>query len=140
MSYLGMQYIIKMMGMSSTRSIVVCGDMVRFGQKIMQEKQKVKPKFHCNAKYLASGLVLGNTPDASILHWGYQHVGILQPTQTLKFALPPTPNPNASQWNIGVVGTQPKIFALAVYISCFLCRFHLRWVANANTVFSGIWA
>ena len=51
-----------------------------------------------------------------------------------------TPNPNASQWNIGVVGTQRKIFALAMYISCFLCRFHLLLVANANTVFSGIWA
>ena len=86
------------------------------------------------------GLALGNAPNASILRWGYQHVGILEPTQTLKFALPPTPNPSASQWNIGVVGTQRKIFALAMYISCFLCRFHLRLVANVNTVFSGIWA
>ena len=83
---------------------------------------------------------MGNTPKASILRWGYQHVGILEPTQTLKFALPPTPNPNDSQWNIGVVGTQCKIFALAMYISCFLCRFYLRLLANANTVFSGIWA
>ena len=68
----------------------------------------LKPIFHCNANYL--GLALGNAPNASILHWGYQHVGILEPTQTLKFALPPTPNPNASQWNIGVVGTQRKHF------------------------------
>ena len=29
------------------------------------------------------GLALGSTPDARILHWGYQHVGILEPTQTL---------------------------------------------------------
>ena len=86
------------------------------------------------------GLALGNAPNASILRWGYQHVGILEPTQTLKFVLPPTPNPNASQWNVGVVGTQCKIFALAMYISCFLCRFLLLLVANANTVFSGIWA
>ena len=50
------------------------------------------------------------------------------------------PNPDASQWNIGVVGTQRKIFALAMYISCFLCRFHLRLVANANPVSGGIWA
>ena len=89
---------------------------------------------------LRRGLALGNAPNASILHWGYQHVGILEPTQTLKFALPPTPNPNASQWNIGIVGTQRKIFALAMNILCFLCRFHLRLVANANPVSGGIWA
>ena len=29
------------------------------------------------------GLALGNAPNARILRWGYQHVGILQPTQTL---------------------------------------------------------
>ena len=86
------------------------------------------------------GLALGNAPNASILRLGYQHVGILESTQALKFALPPTPNPNASQWSIGVVGTQCKILPLAMYISCFLCRFHLRLVANANTVFGGTWA
>ena len=58
----------------------------------------------------------------------------------LNLHYPPTRNPNASQWNIGVVGTKRKIFALAMFISCFLCRFHLRLVANVNTVFSGIWA
>ena len=41
MSYLDMQYIIKMLGMSSTCSIVVCGDMVRLEKKRMLEKQKV---------------------------------------------------------------------------------------------------
>ena len=36
----------------------------------------------------------------------------------------------------------PLAFGLAVgmYISGFLCQFHLRFVANANGVFSGIWA
>ena len=29
------------------------------------------------------GLALGNAPDARFLCWGYQHVGILEPTQTL---------------------------------------------------------
>ena len=29
---------------------------------------------------------------------------------------------------------------LAMYISCCLCQFCLRWVANANAFFSGIWA
>ena len=52
----------------------------------------------------------------------------------------PTPNPDAGQWNIGVVGTQRKIFASGMYISFFLCRFHLRLVPNANPISGGIWA
>ena len=73
----------------------------------------LKPIFHCGAKYLASGV--GITPNARILRWRYQHVGILEPTQSFKFAsppmpnlnfaLPPTPNPDASQRNIGGVGS-----------------------------------
>ena len=65
----------------------------------------VKPIFHCNAKYLASGVGVGLCPDARILRWRYQYAGILEPTQSFKFALPPTPNPDASQWNIGCVGS-----------------------------------
>ena len=38
------------------------------------------------------GLALGNAPNARILGWRYQHVGILEPTRTVKFASPPTPN------------------------------------------------
>ena len=86
------------------------------------------------------GLALGNAPDARILRWRYQHVGIFWRYLTLKFALSPTPTPDASQWNIGCVGSQRKMLALAMYISCFLCRFHLRLVANANPISSGIWA
>ena len=57
------------------------------------------------------GLALGNAPDTRILRWRYQHVGIFwrylrlqSPTPILKFALPPTPTPYASQWNIGGIG------------------------------------
>ena len=77
------------------------------------------------------GLALGNAPNARILGWRYQHVGILEPRRTfklaspltpnLKFAFYPTRNPNTSQWNIDCVGSQCKILALAMYISCFLC-------------------
>ena len=70
-----------------------------------------KPIFHCDAKFWRRGLALGNSPDARLLHWGYQHVGIFwryprrqSPTPILKFALAPTPTPDASQWNIGGVG------------------------------------
>ena len=45
------------------------------------------------------------------MHGRYQHVGIFwhyprrqSPTPMLKFALLPTPTPDASQWNIGGVG------------------------------------
>ena len=62
------------------------------------------------------------------------------PTPNLEFALAPTPTPDASQWNIGGVGSQCKILALAMSIEFFLCRFHSRWVANANPISSGIWA
>ena len=67
------------------------------------------------------GLALSNAPDARILRWGYQHVGILEPTQTLKFALAPTPTPDASQWNIGGVGPSGVGHVYFMYISCCLC-------------------
>ena len=39
-----------------------------------------------------------------------------------------------------VLGLLALGLALGMYISGFLCQFHLRLVANANAVFSGIWA
>ena len=67
------------------------------------------------------GLVLSNAPNASILRWRYQHVGIFWRYLTLKFAFSPMPTPDASQWNIGCVGSQRKMLPLAMYISCFFC-------------------
>ena len=64
----------------------------------------------------------------------------LPPTRNIKFALPPTQNPNASQWNIGCVGSPMQNFCVGHVHFMFLCQFHLCWVANANAVFSGIWA
>ena len=101
--------------------------------KLGHSFQSLQPIFHCNAKYLASG----NAPDARILHWRYQHVGIFWRYLTLKFAFSATPTPDASQWNIGCVGSQRKMLAMAMYISCFLCRFHLRLVPKANPISSG---
>ena len=110
----------------------------------------LKPIFHCDAKYLASGSVLGNAHDARILRWRYQHVGILEPTQTFKFASPPTPNlkialprpqpPTPVSGILVALGPQRKIFALGMNISCCLCQFHLGRAPNANSFFSGIWA
>ena len=72
--------------------------------------------------------------------WKFAFPDAKPPTPNLKFALAPMPNPDASQWNIGCVGSQSKMLALAMYISCFLCRFHLRLVPNANPISGGIWA
>ena len=84
---------------------------------------------------LRRGLALGNGPDARILRWRYQHVGTFWRYLMLKSAFSPTPTPDASQWNIGCVGSQRKMLASGMYISCFLCRFHLRRVPNANPFF-----
>ena len=86
------------------------------------------------------GLALGSAPDARILHWRYQHVGIFWCYLTLKFASPPTPNPNAIQWNIICIGYLALGLALAMYISFFLCPFHLRCIAyfQWNMGFRGV--
>ena len=55
------------------------------------------------------GLALGNAPNTRILRWRYQHVGIFWRYLTLKIASPSTPTPDASQWNIGGVGSQTQI-------------------------------
>ena len=36
----------------------------------------LKPIFHCDAKPFALGPCVGLDPNATILHWGYKHVGI----------------------------------------------------------------
>ena len=97
---------------------------------------RLKPIFHCDAKYLASGVGVGQCPRR-------QNFALEIPTCWYILALSNAKIcvfPDASQWNIGCVGSQRKILALAMYISCFLCRFHLRLVPNANPISSGIWA
>ena len=42
----------------------------------------------------------------------------LPPTPDLKYALPPTPTPDASQWNIGGVGFSGVGHVHFMYISC----------------------
>ena len=63
------------------------------------------------------------------------------------FASALTPTPNASQWNIGGVGSSGVGHVFFMYISCI---FHVvcasfsalatRELADANPVFGGIWA
>ena len=73
----------------------------------------VKPIFHCDAKFSRWDLVLVWTPNARIY--------ALSPMPNLKFALPPTRNPKASQWNIGCVGSQTQISHVGHVHFMFLC-------------------
>ena len=101
--------------------------MLECGSEIKKKKEKrktkktlylhcilhVKPIFHQNAKYLASGV--GVAPDARILRYPTQkHVSIF-------CVKPPTPNlnlPNPSQWNIGCVGC----------LALGLCIWHVHFI------------
>ena len=70
-----------------------------------------KPIFHQNAKYLASGAGVGQCPRRQTFAleiptcWYLKCENLRFPTPNLKFALAPTPNSDASQWNIGGVGS-----------------------------------
>ena len=79
-------------------------------------RKSLKPIFHCDAKYLASG-VLGNAPDTRILRHLTENIltcwyilalpnakTCITPDAKPRNRLPPTPTPDASQWNIGGVG------------------------------------
>ena len=109
----------------------------------------LKPIIHCDAKYLASGVGIGQCPRRQNFAldiptcwyiFALPNAKIcVPPTPNLKFAFSPKPTPDTSQWNIGCVWNQRKMLVLAMYISCFLCRFHLHLVPNANPISSGIW-
>ena len=65
---------------------------VKYYLQILQYNIQLKPIFHQNAKYLASGLALGNAPDAGFLRYPTQNI----PTCWYILALPPTPIPDAN--------------------------------------------
>ena len=79
----------------------------------------LKPIFHCDAKYLALGVGIGQCPQRQNFALGIPKCWYLgananpfcvlpdafYPTRNLKCAFYPTRNPNASQWNIGCVGS-----------------------------------
>ena len=72
----------------------------------------LKPIFHCNAKYLASGVGVGQYSRRQNFALGYQHVGILEPTQTLASGvICVTPDANPRRQSV---------------------EYRWRWVPNAN--------
>ena len=66
-----------------------------------------------NAKVLSFALGDAKVPNANgfALQWniGFMLKFALPLMPNLKFALPPKPTPDASQWNIGSVGSQMQI-------------------------------
>ena len=84
------------------------------------------------------GLALGTAPNARIVCWRYHHVGIFwrylklkfasPPTQNLKLALPPTPTPDTSQWNIGGVGSSGIGHVYFMYSSCIVHVYFMLFV------------
>ena len=79
------------------------------------------PIFHCDAKPLALGPRVGLDPQCDDFALSVPTCWYLK---TLKFALPPTLNANASQWNIGCVGSLTQSFCVAhfmLFILGFFC-------------------
>ena len=75
----------------------------------------LKPIFHCDAKHFALGPRVGLDPQHLNFALGIPMCWYLKmlkfalpPTRTVKFALPQTPTPNASRWNIGGVGSPTR--------------------------------
>ena len=72
---------------------------------------------YCNAKPLVLGSRVGLDPNATTCWYPETLVEPTQPQIQIALAL-----------------------ALTMLISCWLCPFHLSWVANTKAVSSGIWA
>ena len=86
-------------------------DRVSTGFKTAK-KRRVKPIFHCDAKPFAFGSWRWLRPPMPQFCVGGTNMLVsknskicVTPTQKVKFALPPTPTPNASRWNIDGVGS-----------------------------------
>ena len=93
--------------------------------------------------YWRWGFALGQLPNAKIRVGDTNMLvskNAFTPTRTLKFALPPTQNPNASQWNIGCVGSPTQNSCIGHVDFMLFIPFFSRWVPNGNAVLSGIWA
>ena len=111
-----------MVGRGHNLSDVIIVDRFYFVMFCLAPRTKsctLKPIFHQNAKYLASGTFASpNAKDSTSASPNARIHSHFYPTPILIFVLPPTPIPDASQWNIGGVGSWRWVFALGMYISC----------------------
>ena len=118
--------------MCSTVFARQCMDSV----EVKIKNKSLKPIFHCNAKYLASGVGVGQCPRRHMLVY---------------FGVSPDANPRCQsveyRWR-WVFWHRPCIFHVYfMYISCIVqvvcASFYAlatRTLADAKAVFSGIWA
>ena len=90
------------------------------------------------------GLALGNAPDARILRWRYQHVGIFWPYLTLKFALAHDAklkicvSPHANPRRQSVEYRWRWVFWRLMYISCIfhvVCASFSALATNSHLFF-----
>ena len=107
----------------------------------------LKPIFHQNAKYLASGAGVGQCPRCQNFALGIPTCWYLKcenlcqtPNAKPRICVSPDAKPRRQSVEYRCSGYPTQNFPLAMYISYFLCRFNLRLVANANPVSGGIWA
>ena len=68
------------------------------------------------------GLALGNAPDARILRWRYQHVGIFLPNAKICVFPDANPQRQSVEYRLRWDPTQPIFHLLA---SCWPCTFHV---------------
>ena len=61
-------------------------------------------------------------------------------SKMLKFALPQTPNPNVSRWNIGGFGSPTQGAGIGHVHFMFFCVDFIALGTQRKHVFSGIWA
>ena len=85
----------------------------------LQWNKGFKPIFHCDVKPLALGPGVGLDPQRHNFALMLVSKNALPPTPNLKFAFPPTQNPNASQWNMGCVGSKTQISCVGHVHSIF---------------------
>ena len=74
----------------------------------LQEKDHVKPIFHCDAKPFTLGTGVGLDPQRHT----FASMLVSFALGDANFSRHPMQNPNASQWNIGCIGFQTENFLI----------------------------
>ena len=79
--------------------------LLSYNKAYIPLRRKIKPIFHCGAKLLALGPGIGLDPQCDDFALPISTCWYLKNAKTLRY---PTRNPNASQWNIGCIGSRTE--------------------------------
>ena len=74
-------------------------------KKFIEFFKSLKPIFHCDAKYLASGIGVGQCPRRQNFVLEIPTCWYILGLPNAKICSSPAPTPDASQWDIGGVGS-----------------------------------